>query len=387
MQTASHIPRDAQGPSPRRREQHRLRKQAIALGRWAAHSGWSAARAAERLGIELRALERWQHAWCARGLHPVPTGRPRRPCDPLVHQEVLEVLECLGPHTGLPTLQALFPGVARSQIVDLQKEFRAVFDQGHLPWVLHWLVPGSVWACDFTQPEASIDGCYPYLLIVRDLASRCQLLALPAEAATAEVAAAALEALFRTLGAPLVLKHDNGGHFTAPVVRALLAAWQVVRLLSPPVLPRYNGAIEAGMGPIKVRAHYLAARHGPPAESPGSPSGLRGSAPGRWVWSSDDVEAARLQANATLRPWGPAGPTPEEAWSRRPIIISDQRQALWRRVRALYESIRVDREHELGHALDDRHRAALARVAVRRALEELGYLLAQRSRITPPINA
>ena len=45
--------------------------------------------------------------------------------------------------------------------------------------VLHWPVPGRVWAMDFAEPSLPgitgvvppLDGRYPYLLAVRDLAS------------------------------------------------------------------------------------------------------------------------------------------------------------------------------------------------------------------------
>jgi hypothetical protein len=37
--------------------------------------------------------------------------------------------------------------------------------------VLHWTVPGSVWAMDFAEPPAPVDGVYDYLFSVRDLAS------------------------------------------------------------------------------------------------------------------------------------------------------------------------------------------------------------------------
>jgi transposase InsO family protein len=62
------------------------------------------------------------------------------------------------------------------------------------------------------------------LLAVRDLASGYQLawLAVPDEAAV--TAAAALAALFREHGPPLVLKSDNGSAFRAEALGALLAA-------------------------------------------------------------------------------------------------------------------------------------------------------------------
>ena len=60
--------------------------------------------------------------------------------------------------------------------------------------------------------------------------------------------------LFLALGAPLVLKTDNGTHFTAESVELLLREHGITRLLSPPYLPAYNGACEAGHGSVKTRA-------------------------------------------------------------------------------------------------------------------------------------
>ena len=43
-------------------------------------------------------------------------------------------------------------------------------------------------------------------------------------------------------------------------------------------------------------------------------------------WLCDDVDAAWMQLNSTLRPWGPAGPTPLERWQSRSPITPQQRQ-------------------------------------------------------------
>jgi hypothetical protein len=58
----------------------------------------------------------------------------------------------------------------------------------------------------------------------------------------------------------------------------------------------YNGAIEAGIGSLKTRTERQA---------------LWAGRPGPWTWQ--DVEAARQEANATARPHGAYGPTPEQS--------------------------------------------------------------------------
>src|SRR5262249_4034619 len=142
--------------------------------------------------------------------------------------------------------------------------------------VLHWLRPGSVWAIDYSQAPCVIEGCYEHLLAVRDLASGYALWWQAAGEATAATTVAALTALFTTWGRPLLQKADNGCHFRAEAVAGLLEEEEVSVLYSPPYTPRYNGAIEAGIGALKTRAHEEAARQGRPG-----------------AWTCADLEAAR----------------------------------------------------------------------------------------------
>jgi len=172
---------------------------------------------------------------------------------------------------------------------------------------LEWLVPGSVWATDFSQSPVPIDDGIRDVLAVRDLASHNQLLLLPAPRADALTAACALEHLFATCGPPLILKDDNGPPFLSDLLAGLLDRWGVSQLLSPRYYPQYNGSAEAGFGPSKTRIFFEAARHG------------------RFDhWISDDVEAARQLANCASRPHGSAGPTPQQAWDARTPVTPPQ---------------------------------------------------------------
>jgi hypothetical protein len=162
---------------------------------------------------------------------------------------------------------------------------------------------------------------------------------------------------------------DNGSPFVCAEFLDLLDAWRVIPLLSPPRTPRYNGAAEAGGGALKLRIHYRASDHGHPGR-----------------WTSDDVEAAAQQGNVMLRPWGPGGPTPQELWQCRPVITPDHRARFIDCVAAMRQQIRE--EHGMaGEFLAELPRAAVAREAIRRALIQLGYLLVQRKRISPPFNS
>ena len=83
---------------------------------------------------------------------------------------VIELLTSLGPSTGMPALQSCCPGMPRSELDDLLRRFRRVYQKKHQRrlHVLHWSCPGTVWAMDFAQAPSPVDGQYPYLFAVRD---------------------------------------------------------------------------------------------------------------------------------------------------------------------------------------------------------------------------
>jgi transposase InsO family protein len=284
-----------------------------------------------------------------------------------VRNQVIALLGLMGPATSVRTLQELFPWVARRELEDLAARFRRVHRCRHQPlaYVLRWLWPGTVWAMDFTEPPARVDGTYKAILLVRDLASGNDLLSLPSHAQSAEVVCAALQALFALYGAPLVIKSDNGSAFDAEATRELLRASGVLQLLSPPGTPSYNGSCEAGIGGLKTRAHHEAARHGRPGE-----------------WTCDDVEAARCIGNATARPRGHAGPTPDAAWRDRAPIPSHARGALHQTVIRLTTEVGDDLMHGMHSTRPAPWLAAsIERIAITRALLEHGHLELRRRRI------
>lgn len=141
----------------------------------------------------------------------------------------------------------------------------------------------------------------------------------------------------------------------------------MIHLLSPPLTPRYNGGQEAAIGSLKTRALHIA------------------SAAGRFgMWTCDDVENARLEANSQARPHGENGATPDELWETR-TPISDAQRDEFRRAVACASILEEQKliQPEPGcrpvPALNARERATVARRATRRALIELGYLLARRT--------
>src|SRR5262249_39626161 len=115
-----------------------------------------------------------------------------------------------GPALGMPTLGAAFPAMARAELHYILVRYRWVWRKRHyLPLhILHWQVPGAVWAADFAEAPQPIDGIFPYLLAVRDLASSRQLLWLPVRHPQSTETIQALASLAVLL---LVPKHQQGG--------------------------------------------------------------------------------------------------------------------------------------------------------------------------------
>jgi len=298
---------------------------------------------------------------------------------------MLALFYLAGPGIGMPTLRNLYPELTRNAIEDLLTRYRRLHT-GKNKICLHllrWHKAGSVWAMDFSQPHFPVDNEYRYVFHVRDLASGCMLLAQPVPNRELHHVVDALRVLFARYGAPLVLKSDN--EFDTDAVfnfvedpnrgaradlAALLKANQVNHLLSPRYHPQYNGAIEAGIGGFKARAHLEAARHGRPLE-----------------WNCDDVEAARLQANEESRPWGFDQDSPDAAWADRTPLCPLDRLAFIDAVNRFEQECHHERRKSLleGMPLDPQALRACRREAICQALVELGFLFIRRKRFTQPL--
>jgi transposase InsO family protein len=159
---------------------------------------------------------------------------------------------------------------------------------------------------------------------------------------------------------------DNGSAFLADALQNLLLPG-VIPLFSPPYFPRYNGAIEAGIGSLKTRTDAQAVLHGHPT-----------------YWTLDDIVAAQCDANHNARPRGPGGPSPDDLWQQRAPISSDQRQCFYDTLQRRRLEARLQHPSPLGHDLTTRELRSLERKAIARALVERGYLLFSRRRIHLP---
>jgi hypothetical protein len=197
-------------------------------------------------------------------------------------------LAVFGPGVGTRELHHEFPDVSYRDCATIawnfRKDLKAQIEDCTMT-ACTWTTPGTVWAADVWQPAVPVAGLYPYILDVRDLASGYLIERMPLERATAEAVSGTIERLYETLGAPLVIKIDNGSEFVGDGSEAMHDRWGVEMLRSPSYLPSYDGACEAGHGSIRYRAEMLARRDGSPGH-----------------WTLDHLEGARNWANDLLTP-------------------------------------------------------------------------------------
>ena len=351
-------------------QEQTARRHVVEAGRDLQAAGWHWEDTADFFHLAPRTLRDWRHELSLASVRMVPLGRPLRAANRQERNAVIHFLDQWGPGIGLPTLQTMFPALARAALADILGRYRRVWRRRHRQpmRVLHWSQPGRVWAMDFHGPRPLIDGLYPHLLAVRDLASGQQLAWLPVRDVTAATLLPVLTSLFVVHGAPLVLKSDNGSACGDTEVQRLCTRFGVRNLFSPPRTPRYNGSIEAGISSLTTRTEQAAARRGCPDD-----------------WTYDDAELARWEANATARPRGINGPSPDELWNARTPVTPEERDAFQQTVHWMRTAIEVALESPPPIPMPQKQERAINRKAISRALVEHGYLRYTRRRIYPPI--
>jgi hypothetical protein len=353
---------------PRRQAEAAVRDCLAAAGAWARKQGWRLPVVAARLRVSERSLRRWS----ARQRRVVARGRPVVRPPLAVRQDVLVQLAEGGPGVSAACLRAAFPHVSRAELVDVRGRYRRLCRQrgrGRMAR-LTWTQTGVVWAADFAWPPEVIEGRYPRLLSVRDLASGMQLAWRPVSGESAAETCGVLTGLFGEHGAPLVLKMDNGPAFRSEELERMLSPQGVAVLYSPAYTPSYNGSVEAGVGAMKGRTEMQA--------------WLRGAS-GSWTW--EDVEAARQEANTVCVGRRASSPTRAQVWASRPRLHETARAALRAEVlrqqrKRVWPEAGAEAESSGGSVLD---KACPWRVVLRRALVALGYLVLSWRRIPLPI--
>lgn len=360
------------------------RRHAAALTRLARRSGRTLPRVASMLGMPTSTLRGWVRAERAPQTHAARgrrrPGRSRRICG---GEDDIAVEEFLERHDGRVSVATLhsFSLLPRSRVRWIASRWRR--ERAASRERLHWPVPETAWAMDWTEMSEPIElesGEFAHnILVVKDLASTAILWAKASVRATALVAAEALASILSPFRTPLVLKTDNGSNVTEAEIPPLLEKWRITHLRSPPRTPRFNGAIEAGVRALKARLSEIhAALHG------------------QRMLRESDIERAAVECNTLVHPWGPRGPTPQRAWSSRRPIREATREAFPRMVR--FHALQVastkyridvtksDLDKPEAAVVEGRlstlsatQRATVVRGAIRRTLEMFGYLVTRSS--------
>jgi len=360
-----------------------VRHRAAALTRLGRRYGRRLPRIASMLGMATSTLRGWVRAERAPQTHAARgrrrPGRSRRICGGEADMAVEEFLERHDGRVSVATLHS-FSTLPRSRVRLIASRWRR--ERVASRERLHWPVPETAWAMDWTEMSEPIElecGEIAHnILVVKDLASTAILWAKASVRATALVAAEALASILSPFRTPLVLKTDNGSNVTEAEIPPLLEKWRVTHLRSPPRTPRFNGAIEAGVRALKARLSEIhAALHG------------------HRMLRESDIERAAVECNTLVHPWGPRGPTPQRAWSSRRPIREATREAFPRMVRfhalelasAKYriDVTKSDLDRPEAAVVEGRlstlsanQRATVVRRAIRRTLEVFGFLTTRR---------
>jgi hypothetical protein len=186
----------------------------------------------------------------------------------------------------------------------------------------------------------------------------------------AQVACSVLLSLIVLLGAPLVLKKDNGSAFRSGDLQKLLEEHGITPLNSPIYTPPYNGGCERSGGSLKLRVAHVAASNG---------------RAGRWL--PQDLNEALLVANTRSRPFGANGPTPAAAFDARLKITNEERRLFQDAVAAKTKSALETFEAKNGRMTPCSERAAIDRKATQDALCENGYLQFRKGRLSTLVSA
>jgi hypothetical protein len=115
---------------------------------------------------------------------------------------------------------------------------------------IEWLMPGVVWAMDFTGYDLGMAGKI-YLHNMQDLGSRYKFLPMAGDYPEGEEVGGYLSEKFDRYGAPLVLKRDNEGNMNHRAINDALAEFFVLPLNNPEYYAPYNGAIEESQREVK----------------------------------------------------------------------------------------------------------------------------------------
>ena len=219
-------------------------------------TGLSARRLCRRVGFGRATYCRWHHRHrCGQPLRRTP-GPPKT--GPLALVQLREQIQHLdhGRHCTLGTgalYQQHHAGISRRHFSALVADERQRQQQELRDQLQHvtWFSVHTAWALDATEWRTGQPGVKLQVLLARDLASHYALGVETQPELSGDWVADYVDRLIHQHGAPLFLKRDNGAVLHTPAVEQVLAAAGVLPFDSPVLCPRYNGAMEKGIGDFK----------------------------------------------------------------------------------------------------------------------------------------
>ena len=291
-------------------------------------TGLSARRLCRRAGLSRATYCRWHHRHrCGQSLLRTP-GPPKTGPLPLaaVRQQIAQLPHGRHRTRGTGALYQLYRDrLSRrrlDQLVQAERQRQQQLQRDHLQHVT-WFSVHTAWALDATAWQTGQPGVKLQVLAARDLASHYGLGLEAQPELHGDWVADYLDQLIHRHGAPLFLKRDNGAVLHTPAVDQVLATAGVLPLDSPVLCPRYNGAIEKGIGDFKRLFPYPLPVLRSFSEG-GFPFPLPGLATGNLPSTQALLEALRHEFNAKPSP-ALADCSPAEMFYLGPRLRVDRR--------------------------------------------------------------
>lgn len=297
---------------------------------------------AQVLGVSVSTVRRWAGASAARA----PRTRARAVSQETALEVKRHVRELRG-LVGAAALTRLVAGVSRRQAERLKREALGDLERERVRACerIKITYPGVLRG--FDAMEIRDDGNRAWLLVSADGCVPYRTSAPIVQRYDGAAVARALDADFRTHGAPLVVRMDRASAHGTPEVRSILAAHGVMILHGPPRYPRFYGQLERQNR--EHRAWWEAGPHVPHK-------------------SVDDVRDAMLSAlNGRWPRRSLAWKTAADAWRERPALAIDRTQ-LQAEVRRMTARLIA------GSTTKTMTRSLAQRLAIEHALQNRGLL-------------
>jgi len=206
------------------------------------------------LHLPLSSFKRWRHR-IRRGMAVINPPGPKKvePFDPSLETEIRLLDHGRKRSAGTTGLYQRYRSrVSRRELKRMVERVRRDLEAERRARVrrIEWLMPGVVWAMDFTEYNLGVPGKI-YVHNTQDLGSRYKFLPMAGAYPVGEEVAGYLSETIDRYGAPLVLKRDNAGNMNHSAINDVLAESFILPLNNPEYYAPYNGAIEESQREVK----------------------------------------------------------------------------------------------------------------------------------------